>query len=258
MVNRLIVRGIVCGAVAVALAGCAPAGAGDPVSASPSLAPTSSPVSSPSSSPTPTPTPTVDPVALEVFCDADLVLHVSSDTVTATSAGVPLLVSSEAPPGTYLTYDFAGDELPASPETWMFTNGPGTLHLACWDPATDVKSAEVEVAIVDPHGYWSAATLEDYGCSSGAEVDWAIPPATGATPEEAIKGLIANFSDVGTRNSLTRWEHAEIGYPEARQHWILGSAESPAISAFITDIGTGFQATADGLCDPGAWLTPEG
>src|SRR6187402_2321871 len=55
--NRFVVGGILCAALAAVLAGCAPAGAGDPVSASPEAPSVSlSPVTSPSPEVTASPT----------------------------------------------------------------------------------------------------------------------------------------------------------------------------------------------------------
>ena len=253
MVNRLVAGGILCAALAAVLAGCAPAGAGDPVSASPEAPSVSlSPVTSPS--PEVTALPTVQPVALEVFCDADLVLHVSSDTVSATSAGVPLLVSSEAPAGTYLTHDSGGDPLPASPETWMFTTPPGPLHFSCFDFEADVEGATVAVTVVDPKHYWTDTSLAVYGCHDFSIVDWAIGPAAGATPEEAVENLIASFTDFGTSRELTRREHAEIGYPDAAtQTWVIGSSDAPSMTAQVWEAGAGYEAGADAVCEGGAW-----
>lgn len=251
MGGRFVVGAIAGVVLAAGLAGCAPAGAG--VSASPAPpSPSATPSATPSASPSPSPTVTVDAQPLEVLCDADLVTHVSSETVTATSAGVPLLVSSEAPAGTYLVHNYGGDELPASPETWILTIEPGPLTLGCFKD--DVDGPEVTVTIADPGGYFSTTTLAGYGCDRGGLVDWAFGPATGATPEEAVTNLVAGFGEFGTRRELTRWEHADVGYRDAAiQTWVIGSDASPDITAQVMKSGSGYQAFADAICAGGTW-----
>ena len=81
---------------------------------------------SPSFIPSPEPISGDTPLAqLEVACDENLELTASSDTVETTSAGVPILVTSEAPAGAYLNHNNGGDPLPADPTVWVLTPSGG-------------------------------------------------------------------------------------------------------------------------------------
>ena len=255
--SRVVVGAAVGAAVLLGLAGCAPAGlvGGNSGSPSPSGSPTSPPPSVP---PVVTPSPGVTTASdpLEIFCDENLELHASSETVTATSAGVPLLVSSEAPAGSYLTSDFGGDALPTAPELWTYTMAPGALTLTCWDPETDVSGAPLEILIVDPAGYWQEATLEDFGCPRGAIPSWAIGDATGATEEEAVTNLVAKFNELHPERPYTRFEPAHIGYVDQEpQTWLVGTAYGPQLTALVYGTGSSFRAGPDGMCQGGTWTT---
>jgi len=245
-------RGLV-GAIAVGLlvGGCASGGPGG-LSTPPTSRVADPTTNTPLPEPSPTPTPTVEPVALEVHCDEDLVLTVSSETVTATPTGVPLLVSSDAPAGAYLNHTTGGDPLPATPTMWMLTAAPGALTLHC--STLEAEGAVVEVTVVDPNGYWSNATLEELGCPMGGIPSWAIEAGEGDTAHEAIEALMANFNEGGRNPEMTRGMHAGLGYPEAAdQAWILGNDRTTEIKAVVTKTGSGFTAWPDWMCEPTPW-----
>lgn len=194
------------------------------------------------------------PALVEVLCDADLGLSVSSDTVAATSSGVAVRVTSEAPAGAYLNYGLGGDPMPATPETWMLAAPPGELHL--WCSTLDHEGAEVAVTVVDPDHHWSDRTLADFGCPIGGMPGWVVSGGTGATPEEAVTNLIANFTASGVSPSLTRSEHAEIGYPDASsQTWIIGRADTTYMTAVVAQSGSNYTAYPDALCEASHWAT---
>jgi len=187
-----------------------------------------------------------------VHCGSDLVLSVSAEAVAATAEGVPLLVSSDAPAGAYLTYEYGGDELPATAQTWNLTPPPGEWTLS--GMTLELEGPEVAVTVVDPFGFWNDATLEDFGCEIGGMPSWAISGASGATPEEAIEGLMAQFNDGGHEPALTRAVHAEAGYPEAAsQEWILGSDDATDVVAVVDESESGYFAWPDAICVSVPW-----
>jgi len=194
------------------------------------------------------------PTVVDVLCDANLALRVSSDTVAATASGVAVRVTSEAPAGAYLNYGLGGDPMPASPETWMLAAPPGELQLSC--STLGHEGAVVTVAVVDPGHFWSDLTLADLGCPIGGMPGWAVSGGTGATPEEAIADLIANFTALGASPTLTRSEHAAIGYPgAANQTWIIGATDTTYMTAVVTGSGTNYSAFPDALCEASPWPT---
>jgi len=224
-------------ALIAALAGCASPRAGDDPSDSAS------------------PEPREQPPPLEVLCDENLVLSVSGETVEAGSAGVAVLVTSDAPPGAYLHYEYGGDEMPPSPSTWLLVPPPGEWELSC--ATLEVEGDPVTVTVVDPGGYWSARTIEDYGCPMGAIPSWAIGGGSGSTPEEAVAALAASFNDSGIEPPLTRWEHAGIGYRDsADQTWIVGTDDVTHLTAIVTGGGQSFSASPNWLCVPNPWSVP--
>jgi len=194
------------------------------------------------------------PTLVEAICDAELGLGVSSDAVAATSSGVAVRVTSEAPAGAYLNYGWGGDPMPATPETWTLAAPPGPLQLSC--STLDHQGAEVVVTVVDPNGYWSDQTVADFGCTIGAMPGWADPGGAGATPEGAVTDLIANFTAAGASPTLTRSERAETGYPDAqRQTLILGTADTTYMTAVVTPSGSQYAADPDALCQASPWAT---
>jgi len=235
--------GTVAGLVLItALAGCATtvAAGGNSASGSPGAPPPNDGTSA--------------PALVEVLCDADLSVSVSSDTVAATSSGVALRVTSEAPAGAYLNYGLGGDPMPATPETWMLAAPPGELHL--WCSTLDHEGAEVAVTVVDPDHHWSDRTLADFGCPIGGMPYWVVSAGTGATPEEAVTNLIAKFTASGVSPTLTRSEHAEIGYPDAsNQTWIIGTADTTYMTAVVAQSGSNYTANPDALCVASPWTT---
>lgn len=205
-----------------------------------------------SGEPSHSPDGTTAPTVVDVLCDANFTLRVSSDTVAATTSGVAVRVTSEAPAGAYLNYGFGGDPLPASPETWVLPAPPGELQLSC--STLDQEGAVANVTVVDPDHVWSVQTLAGLGCPIGGMPSWAVSAGTGATPEDAVAQLIANFTDFGVSPTLTRFEHAQIGYAEtSNQTWIVGTADSTHMTAVVTESGAGYSAMPDSLCTASPW-----
>lgn len=231
------------------LAGCAPAG-----DALPSPTPSNSspsPAASPSSSPVPSSSAS-GVATLEVLCDEDLNLIVSSPAVDATAGGVELVVTSEAPTGAYLNYGIGGDELPTETATWLLAVPPGEMTLSC--STLEQEGDVVTVAVTDPDGYWSTKTLEEFGCPIAGIPDWAISAGSGDTTAAALAELADNANEIGQEPRLTRWERAAIGYPEAEtQIWILGSDDETQITAMVNTKGGTVYAGPDMLCEPSPW-----
>lgn len=194
------------------------------------------------------------PALVEVLCGADLGLSLSSDTVAATSSGVAVRVTSEASAGAYLNYGLGGDPMPATPATWMLAAPPGELHLSC--STLDHQGTEVAVTVVDPDHHWSDRKLADFGCPIGGIPGWVVSGGTGATPEEAVTNLIAKSTAYGVSPTLTRSEHAEIGYPDApSQTWIIGTTDTTYMTAVVAQSGSNYTADPDALCEASPWAT---
>ena len=205
----------------------------------------------PGTSPSPSPSYS-GPAAIDVRCNEDLSITVSSATVAATSAGVVLNVSSEAPAGAYLNYGTGGDELPAGPATWTLGNPPGPMTLSC--STLEVEGDPVTVTVADPNGYWSNATTEDLGCVIGGMPGWAIEGGSGSTPDDALAELAANFNATTNGEPLTTWRPASAGYPDAtRETWVVGTAEKVKITAIVVQTATGYESYPDALCVEGPW-----
>jgi hypothetical protein len=179
-------------------------------------------------------------------------LQVSSDTVAATASGVAVRVTSEAPAGAYLNYGFGGELMPASPETWMLAAPVGEFQMSC--STLEQEGAVVSVGVVDPGHHWSDRTPASLGCPIGGVPSWAVSGGTGATPEDAVAQLIANFTDAGVSPALTRFEHAQSGYPEtSNQTWVIGTADATFMTAVVTEVDTGYSAEPDFLCAASPW-----
>ncbi|MGC4175938.1 hypothetical protein [Demequina sp.] len=246
MTHALRVLGAAAGLVL--LAGCTDTASPDP---SPTGVPTSPGASLPPAD-SPSTAPSVAAEPLEVSCGSDFVLSVSAPTVVASSAGVLLLVSSEAPAGAYLNYGVGGDELPAEPAQWAIDASPGELVLNC--SSSEVEGETVTVQVEDPNGYWSTSTMADAGCEMGAIPGWAIGGASGETAEEAVAALAAVFNETGSDPELTRWARGSMGYPNAAvQNWILGTDAETKIAADVFATEEGFQAQPDYFCVSVPW-----
>lgn len=192
------------------------------------------------------------PAVVDVLCDANLAVQVSSDAVAATASGVAVRVTSEAPVGAYLNYGFGGDPMPASPETWMLAAPPGELHLGC--STLEQEGALTTVLVVDPGRYWSDQTLAERGCPVGGQPGWAVRGGDGATPEEAVAQVLANFAEAGVSPTLARYEHAYLGYPDASSPtWIIGTADETYATVMVNESGSSYIASPDYLCVPSPW-----
>jgi hypothetical protein len=195
---------------------------------------------------------TAAPTVVDVLCDANFTLRVSSDTVAATASGVAVRVTSEAPEGAYLNFGLGGDPMPASPETWMLAAPAGELQLSC--STLEHEGAVVNVIVVDPDHHWSDQTLDGLGCPVRGIPSWVVSGGTGATPEDAVAQLIANFTEHGASPTLTRYEYAQIGYLDtSNQTWIIGTADATHMTAVVTESGAEYQASPEVLCVASPW-----
>jgi len=201
----------------------------------------------------PVPSPTAEPIPLKVHCGADLKLSVSSDEVTVASGGVPLLVSSDAPAGAYLNYGIGGDEVPAEPTTWTVGVAPGEMPLSC--STLEEVGPEVVVTVVAPEGAMYPQTLDELGCPIGGIPSWAVPSGEGATPDEAVTALLANFNAHRDDEAFTRAEQAAVGYVGSlTQTWILGTADETRVQAIVNVGPNGSVAWPDKMCVPSPWV----
>ena len=192
------------------------------------------------------------PSMVEVHCGEDLSLRVSSPTVTATSSGVAVRVTSEAAEGACLNYGLGGDELPATAEVWTLAAPPGDMQLSCSTLAEE--GPELVVTVTDPDGHWSPLTLGELGCVVSGMPGWVVEGGSGATAREAIDALAASFAEAGVTPALTRSMRAAIGYTGgATQTWIVGTAETPTMTAVVMEKDGIYKAWPDALCAPGPW-----
>ena len=190
--------------------------------------------------------------SVEVMCDKDLVLTVSAPAVAATSAGVAVRVTSEAPEGAYLNYGTGGDAMPSEPATWILASPPGDLTLSC--STLEKEGQPVTVTVTDPHAYWSDATLDELGCPLGGMPSWAMGGASGSTAEEAVAGLAANFNAQADGPAMTRWDRAFIGYADnPHQSWVLGTADETRMTAIVIGSGGSFESFPEAICQANPW-----
>lgn len=233
------------------LAGCSPATDSDEAA---SLESFSVEQVVPASSTSPAPEATIPTSStVSVHCGVDLAITVSSAVVAATSAGVVLEVSSDAPAGTYLTFGNRGEPLPEGPETWVSDAPPGEMALTCM---LDGEESEATVTVVDPDGVWSDRTLAEAGCTVSGIPGWAVAVAgaKGDTAEEAVEDLLDKFTSADVEPVYTRSERADIGYPESpEQTWIIGTDRSPHVTAVVIETADGFAAHPDVLCERNGW-----
>jgi hypothetical protein len=189
--------------------------------------------------------------ALVVRCDRDGV-HVDAPEVHATESGVPLLVSSTAPAGTYVNLQWhgggQGDPAPTAPTTWRVSAPPGELEIGCSNPSVPEADWPRTSVTVRDEGHWSGRTLADYGCSGSSTASWVdIPGASqdAASADAALDGVIPLFrlrGDVGI-------EHVEVGYSAAdRQTWIVSEDRKPYVAVEVIRSGARYSAAPGWFC----------
>jgi hypothetical protein len=190
--------------------------------------------------------------ALVVRCEQDGI-HVDAPDVHATEAGVPLLVSSSAPEGTYVNLAWRGggqgDPAPTAPTTWNVSAPPGELEIGCSNPGVPEADWPRTSVTVHDDGHWSGRTLADYGCSGTSAASWVdIPRASqGArSADAALDGVLPLFrlrGDVGI-------EPVEVGYSGAdHQTWIVSQDGTPYVAVEVIRSGDRYSASPGSFCD---------
>ncbi len=189
--------------------------------------------------------------ALDVRCDEDGV-RVGASEVYTTEAGVPLLVSSTAPAGTYVNLAWKGggqgDPAPATATPWNIGAPPGRLEIGCSN--LDVPEAEWPRTTVTVHdeGHWRGRALADYECGGNSTSSWVDMPLAGqnATSESAaLEGVIPLFKLDGDVDI----EPTEIGYAGAdRQTWIVSEGDEPYIAVDVIRSGDRYTASPSVFC----------
>jgi len=184
-------------------------------------------------------------------------ITVSARAVAATAAGVVVRVSSTMPAGAYLNYLWSGagvevgggggEAMPPEPATWTLLAPPGPLTLSCTSGGDPAPAAVARVTVSDPGAHWRSATLEELGCPSGGILDWAGPAGSGATPEAAVREVLARFAPAQAPGlTVTR---AEVGYPEAAsQVWLASAEGTPYLAIGVSRQGSRFSASPAMFC----------
>ena len=191
------------------------------------------------------------PETLEATC-APSGLKVSSRTVTATEAGVRILVSSSAPAGTYANFSWdgggQGDPAPQQATMWTLPTPPGELHISC--STMTKEGAAQSIRITDPQHHWASTTMWDLNCPPGATPAWTIPgPGHGATAQAAVENLLSLMKGIDWTGATAK--RAPVGYPEApAETWIVSLSGRPEISVSVSRAGAAYEALPDTLCHP--------
>lgn len=187
-------------------------------------------------------------VPLEVECTASGIA-VSSDTVTATTRGVPLLVANTGAEGQYLHYRWngtfgGGDPAPSTPTRWYLQAPPGDLVLECGEGGG--AGPNVRVRVVDPEGYWATGTPEDLGCRGNGVAEWVFSPeeTRAATAPEALEKL-AGLMRVAWPDGA---QHVPSGYPGAAQTWLFSRDGAAYVTVTVSQVDGGYQAYPDRIC----------
>lgn len=219
----------------------------------------------PASDPRPGPLSTVDPSipdVVEVTCTEDSV-RLSADVVRARPAGVLLVVSNTARPGTYLRYHSTGsggtsgaEDIPAKPTTWTLRLAPGTITLGCFDATADQAAATATVKVLDPGGYWHGTeAIDRFSCGGGAVRDWTRPffqeGATELAAAQAVAGAFAESEPSARTPGTYSVEPLVVGYlDDPTRTWLIRLNGNPHATVLVAKEGDRYKAGPDMNCGP--------